>query len=333
MSVKVPPQLPSKTPTPIAFVGEAPGSEEVTMGKPLVGPSGRVFNALLRTANLERSDYLVTNVYDEKAPGNDVTEWMNDEDRTDTALKRLGAELTAAQPNVIVALGGTALWALTGVKKIGAYRGSVTPATRVMPGAKVIPTFHPAFVRKQWKMFPIVVDDFLRAAREARRGPQITYPKRRLILEPSLKTVQTFLKNAVNTDVLSVDIETGWGQITSVGFAPDAENAISVPFVDLRKPNKSYWGSVDLEVAAWQAVGAALEHPVRKLGQNFLYDGFWLLEKMGIRVRNYDEDTRLLHHAIYAELPKDLAFLGAAYSEQGAWKQWGGTYTQEKRDA
>jgi hypothetical protein len=53
---------------------------------------------------------------------------------------------------------------------------------------------------------------------------------------------------------------------------------------------------------------------------------------MGIKVRNYREDTRLQHHSLYPELPKDLHSLMAAYSDWPSSKGWGGKQ-EDKRDA
>ena len=77
------------------------------------------------------------------------------------------------------------------------------------------------------------------------------------------------------------------------------------------------------ERRAWDAVRAILHNPVPKLGQNFgSFDAPWLLSRMGIRVRNYCHDLRLLHKTLYPELPASLQFMGNSYSRQGSWKHW-----------
>ena len=106
-----------------------------------------------------------------------------------------------------------------------------------------------------------------------------------------------------------------------IGFAPSEERAIVIPFVDMRKSNRSYWPDTDAELKAWGYVKDICESDIPKLGQNFgAYDAYWLLDKYGIRVRNLLHDTRLMHHALYPELPKSLAFMGASYTRQGPWK-------------
>jgi hypothetical protein len=245
-------------------------------------------------------------------------------------LARLQGELEDVRPNVIVPLGSTALWALTGRTSIGSERGTISTATRLVPGAKIMPTFHPSFVMRQWKFFTVVVADFIRAFNEG-AYPEVRIPFKELIIEPSIQDILDYLPRLYASDLLSVDIETGWGQITCIGFAPDSEHAICVPFVDLRKPDKSFYSPSD-EAKAWRIVADILKSDVPKLGQNFAgYDFKWLFDH-GLEPRNLKHDTRLAHHALYPELPKDLEFMGASYTTQGAWKNWG-RKSQEKRDA
>lgn len=317
------------------FVGEAPSDEEVMKGQPFVGPAGRVFSSMMRSAGLERDDYAITNVFDEQAPDNDLEKagWFKDEARVNAALERLAAEVVRAQPNVIVPMGGTALWAFTGQKAITNYRGAVTPATRVVEGAKLLPTMHPAFVLRSWHWLSMVVGDLVKAAREADIGPKITYPKVQILVEPTLDDIRRFVPEALASEKLSVDIETGWGQITSIQFAPRPDLAMSIPFVDLRKPSRSYWPTPGQEFSAWRLVEEMLTSPVPKVGQNFMYDIFWLYNKHGIGVRNYRYDTRLRHKTLYPELPADLANMSASYTRVGSYKWRGGRYQKEvKKD-
>lgn len=342
--VKVPAQMPDRTPCKLAFVGEAPGDDEInhrskldTGGtfhdpQPLVGPAGGVFNAALRTASLQREQYLITNVFDEKADDNECGPWMRDPAIYEPAFKRLAEEIEAAQPNLIVPMGGTALWAFTGYTGIDQFRGAVTKATRVAKGMKLLPTVHPARILRQWKLLPVMVGDFIKAAAEAEKGPKITYPKVRLMVDPTIEEVVNFLHECAHSDLLSCDIETGWGMITCIGFAPTPDLAMCVPFVDMRQPDRSYWRTPEEEVLAWQAVRGVLECPVPKLFQNGNYDAFWIIENAGIRLNNYCEDTRLMHHALFPELPKDLASMAGSYADVGSWKHFA-DYKGEKKDA
>ena len=353
--IHVPAQKPNGLTCKIAFLGEAPGTEELEKGQPFVGPAGKVFNSMLRTAELDRAEFWVGNVFDHKIPENNLENWCVSKQEAEEKgwpltyaipflgilrpeyhgnLDRLAVEIAAFRPHVIVPMGSTALWALTGETDIGVHRGCVLLSSKLVPGVKLLPTFHPAYVMRQWKFFSVVVGDFIKAAVEGETR-ELVLPSKEFIIEPTLGEVMQFFPRCFKSDLLSVDIETGWGQITCIGFAPNANEAICIPFVDLRKPGKSYWPP-DIETIVWATVRRLLESNVPKLGQNFAaYDAFWLLNKYGIRVMNLLHDTRLLHHALYPELPKSLAFMAGSYTRQGVWKNMSGGYgkhREKKRD-
>ena len=131
-------QFPPGRKCKLAFVGEAPGDQEVALGRPFCGPAGKMFNQLLRCAGIDRSECLVTNVFDEQLPDNELKNWSvgvkdahGDKSAFDRGkylrpdklhhIERLFAELDEAAPNLVVPLGGTALWALTDPKTPGCF--------------------------------------------------------------------------------------------------------------------------------------------------------------------------------------------------------------------
>jgi DNA polymerase len=67
-------------------------------------------------------------------------------------IAALGEALKSSAPPVIVALGRTPLWALTGLNGITSVRGQVL-ANR-LSDAPVIATFHPSFVARQNSIGP-----------------------------------------------------------------------------------------------------------------------------------------------------------------------------------
>ena len=346
---------------PIAFVGEAPSDEELghqPLPEPLVGPSGREFNRILRTAQVDRGDCLVTNVFDFQLPDNELKnitggkaewdEWRKDgynlpsirfgqsirwlRPEYEVQLERLRQELLEANPRVIVPLGGTALWAFTGYNNISAHRGVVHEASMVVPGAKLLPTFHPAYVSRQHKMYIIVAQDIVKAKRESKREG-FHFPDREIWIEPTLEDLGVFKRRYLDdAPYISVDIETGLGQIDCIGFSDGPSHALVVPFLDLEKPSRSYWPTLEAELQALDFVEEVLTCSIPKLLQNGPYDVYWIHRKWNIQVANYCEDTRLLHHAMFPELPKDLQFMGSVYAEQHAWKQMRKGSLTTKRD-
>jgi uracil-DNA glycosylase len=360
----VPASFPDILPVRIAFVGDAPGEDEVRAGFPFAGKSGRALNGMLKLAGIIRNEQLVTNVFDFKLNDNSIDgiswtkkeasdavgrgahvehtpssgasmfeDWLLSPVETGKyikpefavpALERLREELELAAPNIIVPLGNTALWAVTQQTGVTSVRGSVMTA-KIVPHVKVIPTYHPAAILRQWYLRIAGVQDLMKIRTESRFS-HLAITDRWLVLEPTMSDMQQFKReniDAMASDApLSVDIETRRGQITCIGFATDPHNALCVPFVDVRKPGGNYWPTAADEAEALQFCADILEGPQPKLGQNFTYDWQWLLVKLGIKVRNYREDTRLLHHALYPEMKKDLGFLGSIYLTDRAWKGW-----------
>lgn len=239
-------------------------------------------------------------------------------------LTRLRAEIEGFQPNLILALGNTALWSLLNATNIGSIRGAIT---ETMPGApvglaqqrKCLATYHPAGVLRSWSWRPIVVADLMKAAREA-HFPEVRRPARRIMINSTLAELELFVQLMTITPPpwLSVDIETGGGLIKCIGFADSRERAVVVNFIH---PTTwaSYWLTPGEELRAWQLVKALLESPIVKLGQNFLYDLQYIL-KLGIRPRNCTEDTMLLHHSHFPEMQKGLGFLNSIYTNEFAYK-------------
>ncbi len=247
-------------------------------------------------------------------------------------LARLHEELAALPKlNLIVAMGATATWAVIGDGRITRVRGTVYATTRA---AKCIPMFHPAAILRNWSWRPVTVADLMKAKREG-EFPDIRRPRREIWIEPSIKDLSDFgLKYLVPfPKQLSIDIETKHRQITCIGFAPSPKVAICVPFVDERKPGYSYWDSHEDEAAAWDWCRFWLENSnVEKFGQNGVYDLQWLWRKAGIPVTPYADDTMLLHHALQPEMQKGLGFLGSIYTNEAAWKEMRGRFTETKRE-
>lgn len=236
-------------------------------------------------------------------------------------LERLADELITVDPNIVVALGGSAMWALTGNSAITKLRGTTRVSTMLATGYKLLPTYHPAAVLRQHELRSVTVADLIKAGRES-TFPEIRRPRREIWIEPTLEDIETFCDNYItNCDLLSVDIETAGTQITEIGFAPSTTLAIVIPFFDRRKKNRSYWPTTEAEQAVWRIVRRVLEdRTIRKLFQNGLYDIAFLLRAAGIAVRGASEDTMLLHHALQPEMLKGLGFLGSLYCDEGAWK-------------
>ena len=236
-------------------------------------------------------------------------------------LDRLGNEILAHDPNLIICLGNTALWALAGRTGITKLRGTTCVSTHLVSGYKLLLTYHPSAVTRQWELRPATVADLSKALKE-KDHPDVRRPQCTIWIEPSLDDIARFIRDhIVGCKILSVDIETSGNQITCIGFAPRPDLALVVPIHDSRNAKGSYWPSPIDERKCWELIRPVLEATeIPKLFQNGLYDIPFILRTTGIRVMGATEDTMLLHHALQPESLKSLGFLGSIYTDHGPWK-------------
>lgn len=331
----------------IALVAESWGEQEEKTRIPLIGTTGQELNRMLLEAGIERAKCFATNVFALRPTANKIDSLCLDkkgvggkaytlpatnmgkyiEPRFLPELDRLAEELQVVRPNLTIALGAIACWALLRSPKIGSVRGT-TSESMLLPGLKVLPTYHPSAVYRNWALRPIVIADLMKAKREA-EFPEIRRPQRFILVRPSIPEMYAWWKeHGEGTERLSFDIETTKGQIRNIGFAISRQHAINIPFI---VRDRSYWPTINGEWAAWQFVQMVLDSPAVKIAQNGLYD-IQYLWRMGLRIRNYREDTMLLHHALYPEMQKGLGFLGSIYSSEPAWKLLRGKAEELKKD-
>lgn len=241
-------------------------------------------------------------------------------------LERLADELTNADPNLIIALGNTALWALSGNVGVSKLRGTTLLSTHTATGFKVLATYHPAAVLRQWELRPTTIADLMKAKRES-AYPEIRRPLREIWIEPTLEDLETFYAQHIQgCEILSVDIETSGNRITCIGFSPSNSLALVVPFTNSRRKSGAYWTSHGDESSAWALIKRILgDGSIKKLFQNGIYDITFLWKSYGIKTYGAEHDTMLLHHSLQPEALKGLGFLGSIYGQgEAAWKQMRG---------
>jgi uracil-DNA glycosylase len=236
-------------------------------------------------------------------------------------LDRLGDEILRVDPNLIICLGNCALWAMAGRTGVTKLRGTTQLSTHCVSGYKLLPTYHPAAVLRQWELRPTTVIDFIKARRETEFG-EVRRTACEIWIEPTLEDINGFISRYIRgCSLLSVDIETTGSRITCIGFAPTIDRAIVIPFDDERSKSGSFWPTLADERQCWRLVNDVLvDGSIPKLFQNGLYDITFLWRAYGIGVRGAREDTMLLHHSLQPESLKGLGYLGSIYTDHGAWK-------------
>jgi uracil-DNA glycosylase family 4 len=319
--------------TNIMIIGEAPGREENIKQEPFVGTAGQILNSMLNQVGLIRNNCWVTNVVKHQPDGNKIDALFVDSKNTiagpemEEYLEELKREIEDVDPNVIIALGRTALWALTGETTIQKFRGSILPC-KLVPGYKVIATIHPAAIARQWSPWRQVVPVDLQKAHEESEFKEMRLPKREYIIEPSFQEAINELKRLEKVEYLSFDIETRPHKIVTIGFSDDPSRAICIPFT---RGYQNYWTDVE-EKEIWRGIHRVLVADSKKVAQNAQYDILYLARFHGILVENLWMDTMVAHHEIYPETPKSLQFLASIYTKETFYKDEGKSHGGRVKD-
>jgi len=128
----------------ILFVGEGPGAEEDRQGRPFVGRAGQLLTKIIEDGmKLRREDVYIANIVKCRPPGNREPE----RDEIATCSPFLLKQIRAIRPKVIVALGRPSTSTLLGRSvQITRVRG----VWHDFHGIPLMPTYHPAFVLRQY---------------------------------------------------------------------------------------------------------------------------------------------------------------------------------------
>lgn len=333
MSNAVPNYIPL-TPSKICFVGEAPGANELQMGRPFVGYSGKLLANLASAAGIPFSNCMLGNVTQHRPPNNEIKRFRWDGDEIQDGLEQLRQDIQHIDPYLVILLGNTPLKAALDPDSVhplepkyykysvSNWRGSFfVPEARSSPfyGRKCTAAYHPANCLRQYENTPILRFDLMRAAKEA--GTRNWVPPERNLSITNLTPVEIVEKlRRIRQErrLIAIDIEGGIDSMTCISIADAKDNAFIVPFTG---HTGSFYANEDDEMLVFRELALLLEDPlVPKVLQNSLYDLFVLAYSYRILVRGVVDDTMLKHWEAYCELPKGLAFQCSLYTREPFYK-------------
>lgn len=136
----------------LMFIGEAPGKDEDTQGRPFVGRAGAVLTSLIHAMGLTKNDVYISNVTKCRPPKNRVP--LPVEITTCTNLL-LFKEIEIINPEIICTLGVTATQALLGKISMKTTRGTLQNYKNI----NVLPTYHPAYLLRNPAAKKVVLED------------------------------------------------------------------------------------------------------------------------------------------------------------------------------
>lgn len=339
-----PPYKPSRGPddADLFIVGDSPTQKDIAQGLPFSGQGAIYFSTILAQAGHRLSDCYCTTALNYWPPRGKADSIFHNKTamKSDPSIrllhgeyikedvlrqgKRLWDDIDRVRPKFILALGGVALWFLTGERSISKWRGSKLTIKRPWGEICLLPSYHPsAVMRKQeWKA---VLRHDLTAIDLT--GDTWTPPHYDLTvhheLPPLLAYLEDLLRDLHHTPKhLAVDIETRAGYITVLGWATSPTEAMVIPFTHFAHGNCF---SAHDEHSFMRLVKQILEHPNAIIsGQGFHYDYQYLAKLYGIRP-NYQYDSMQMQHVFTTKnLPLSLDFLASLHCRHYVyWKDDG----------
>lgn len=124
----------------VMLIGEAPGADEDRQGRPFIGRSGKLLEAMMNAAGFTRDHFYITNALYWRPPAN---RQPTPEDVASCAAF-LEKHIQLINPKIILSLGSVSTKSLTGVQTgITRMRGRFY-ALENDSKKLVLPTFHPA---------------------------------------------------------------------------------------------------------------------------------------------------------------------------------------------
>lgn len=340
------------TPAKIMIVGEFPGQAEVAKGLPFQGWAGQEFSKMLNDAKIIQSLCFMTNVIRVQPPENNAEFFIPKRKRDVTiqhvciqgkmvlpcvvdGIELLKREIEQCQPNVIIAVGEVALWALTGNSGIVSWRGSqlLCNLPLALPYApKVIPIYHPSIVMKKWEWRPVVVHDLKRAKRES-EFRELKKPEWKFITRPNFQQVEFVLQTLISLmdsgQALKVacDVETRNGHIACIGIAWSKTEALCIPLMCVERV-EGYWTEEEEFLIILLLQQLLCHKNVAVIGQNFLYDAQYFFRWL-LFIPRLVRDTMISQHSCFSNQQKGLDFLSSMYCEfYSYWKDDGKTWDE-----
>lgn len=335
----VPPEL--RADALLYVVAEAPGHTEIEVRRPLVGRSGRLFNEATVKAGYARDNCSLNNAILCMPRGGNLKGYMAELSRENKSRKnkwpnpvdccrpRLLAEIADAE-NILL-MGSASKKAVlreSGEKKLMTGRGFPMRAKIGGVERNIMTTVHAAFVLRAHRWYDFFMLDVAKAFRMATGTLQWTAPE--MSYAPKAGELRDLLlRMKVSGLPIAYDVETDGLEQTEVNLRcvgiGTERLALIVPWRSVQadpdwawvkrgRPWRAWytddeWADVQLELRSWFA-----DEKGTVSDQNGLYD-FELMDRHGVPVRRRRFDTAIGHHIIWSELPHNLSFQSAQYTD------------------
>uniref|UniRef100_A0A6M3K9X3 DNA-directed DNA polymerase n=1 Tax=viral metagenome TaxID=1070528 RepID=A0A6M3K9X3_9ZZZZ len=283
----------------IVFVGEAFGATEAETGIAFSGDAGEKLDLLLELAGLKRSEIVIMNAMRCFQQGNPTPT----ERELDTCFPFVLKDLMVIKPKLIVALGRSAFYSLTGIKEgVTPYIGKLLKSDKIP--FNVFVTFHPAATLYDSEKLPILEEHFKMIPFLINKEPEeikhyeyiaIDTPEKFFEIQPQIE----------RSEYLYLDTET-------TGLSPYVD--------DLRLIQ------IGLDDNTILVINSSILHPIKDtlkkyleskkiVGAGYEFDHKFIKEKLDIDLENYSHDVILAEYLLTGMKDNDLTFLTGKYDK------------------
>lgn len=215
----------------VMLLGIAPGRNEMREGRPFIGESGRMLDAILSAVGWSREKVYTTNLY---CQWNDTPTPA----QIQGCAPRLRAEITAMKPKIIMPLGKIATEQVMPKYMFGKVSGGVFWLENVLDSGHdcyVIPTFHPAAILYGMTAY---VHDIYRDLRRIKHvltwKPGAPHNAVEYTVADSVEVAQSFLDRFAlhHAPYIAIDIESAQGKDDAEMFDPHSDKLLCVGISD-----------------------------------------------------------------------------------------------------
>jgi len=318
----------------LCVLGEAPSYVEMKLGRPLVGPSGEIFNDLLNQAGLARAQTYILNLWPYQVtkdrmgniynPYNECL-WHNRKGLTDIGEKEGLASIDKARKcgaNAILTLGSPPMDALAGGRRpIMKWRGSPLYSKRI--SKKFIPTVHPAATLHGvyvWRYF-ILWD--MQKVRDELSHHTLVLPDRNLIIRPSYSEAMEYFDVCRQAGRVTTDLECMNNHVSCFSLSYRKDEALTIPFIG---PEKEDFWTEEQEIKIWLKYAQLMsDRKVEKINHNLIgFDAVFLFSQCGIYVDcDRPGDTMIAQSILYPDFRMGLDVTASMHTRQPYWKDDG----------
>lgn len=297
----------------ILFVSDFLREKESAAGSVLAGERKDIIINALNSAGILASDYAFTVIHPNTVKNNKISGASRDER---IAAQRACKELiNQSKANVIVPLGDYALNFITGMDSVAKQHLSILQVKADFGARKAIPFLHPETIQKSYSDVAYTRFGCVRL-KEEMMSPDLNIPPRKLLISLDLVFDEqiAYLENIIHKSTeISTDLETGNGQVNTVGFAISPHEAISIESGPSGKTPAQHHKLWSLFKQIWES------ESIGKIAQNGLFESYWAA-MYGIQFNNLSFDTMWAMKFLHPTLERGLDNVARIYTRYPYWK-------------